>query len=119
MLNISLLTTFVYFQTQSQLRLIRVQLALGNVKEAEKAIAQYGSQYTGQREIDQEKSKLLELKHLLVNLESATARNDQRHISYACDKVLEMAIGDINIKVRKAFALIKLGRHNEAGEIAA
>lgn len=101
------------------LRLVRAHLALGDVTNCEAAILQYESLDETTTDITPEKQKLQQLKSFLADAGASTIRKDFRKVLFLCDRILEIAVGDLNTKVRKGFTLLRLGRHIEAGEVAA
>jgi tetratricopeptide (TPR) repeat protein len=92
---------------------------LGDAAACERAIEAYERIKPHNSDIVAEKHKLQELKKYIADVDITTHRKDFRRVVFLCDRILEISIGDVNTKTRKAFALIKLGRHNDAAELAA
>lgn len=96
-----------------------MNLALGDVSACQIAIQQYDALGVRATNISSEKKKLLDLEKILADMGASTLRKDFRRVLFLCDRALEIATGDINVKIRKGYTLIKLSRHMEAAEMAA
>lgn len=108
----------ISFDFQSYLRIVRANLSLGDVNACETAIQQYDQLCRGMTDILPEKQKLQDLKKFLADMTASTNRKDYRRVLFLCDRVLEIANGDMDNKIRKGYMLTKLGRHNEAADVA-
>jgi hypothetical protein len=97
---------------------VRVTLSLGDVAGCQSAIQEY-TRRGASTDITAEKAKLVDLKRHLADMEASTNRKDFRRVLFLCDRILEIANGGIDIKLRKGYTLVKLGRHTEAAEVAA
>lgn len=98
------------------LRLIRTTLALGNIKECELAfesVAKLGMDVGAKPEFD----RLSWLKGHMADIDATKGKKDYRKLVYLASKGLEVASADNQLKMLKADALVRLGRHGEAQEL--
>lgn len=98
------------------LRLIRTTLALGNTKECEMAFenaAKQGIDVGAKTEFD----RLQWFKSHLIDIESTKEKKDYRKLVYLITQGIEVATADNQLKMSKADALVRLGRHTEAQEL--
>ena len=100
------------------LRLIRTTLYLGNIKECELAFETVKKlNLMGKIEAKAEHDKLQWLKRHLDDIKSCRVKADHRKLIYLIGQALEVATADNGLKMMKADALVKLGRHPEAQEL--
>lgn len=98
------------------LRLIRTTLALGNIRECDMAFAtaaELGLDVGAKAE----QERLTWLKKCIADIESTKPKKDYRKLVYLTQTALEIASADNDLKMMKADALIRLGRHREAQTI--
>lgn len=98
------------------LRLIRTTLALGNIKECEIAfetVTKLGVDVGAKAE----QERLIWLKSHLAEIETTKAKKDYRKLVFLASQGLDVATADNQLKMLKADALVRLGRHTEAQEL--
>ncbi|CAL8087988.1 unnamed protein product [Orchesella dallaii] len=98
------------------LRLIRTTLALGNVRECEIAFENVAKMNLDVG-ADPERERLIWLKKHCEDIEATKLKKDYRKLVFLTSQALDVATADNSMKMVKADALVRLGRHTEAQEL--
>jgi len=96
------------------LRLLRSTLSLGDTLGAEKVLIEINTHIPGVADVSGEIARVKSLKLYLKEIEGAKEKKDFRKILYLTDRALEIADGDLQLKMVKANSLLKLDRFSEA-----
>lgn len=102
--------------SKGYLRLIRTTLALGNVTECEMAFSAAAKSGLDAG-AGSERERLKWLKNHFTEIEATKVKKDYRKLVFLAAQGLEVATADNNLKMVKADALVRLGRHVEAQEL--
>jgi len=101
---------------KGHLRLIRTTLALGNIKECELAFDTM-KKLGIQLDVKTEQDKLIWLKKQKIDIDATKVKKEYRKLVFLASQGLEIASADNDLKMLKADALVRLGRHTEAQEL--